>query len=231
MRYLLVLLIVANTATSVCAQSKSGYSINGNITGLVDGSKVYVIRGFERIDSTTVSKGRFTMKGTLVEPAFTYLYIGSGRSSEKLADILLDNQEVTVTGTKGDYDHVKVSGSDIDQQWKEWFGRDQRLGYQRYRLEQVHKSLLKKGDKADADSLKKITDEMMADRIALLKGYVKQYYDSPVGAVLPTLCTLQDKLTQADFMEMYNVLTPAMKSTKMAKETMQLAKTAKSSPK
>lgn len=231
MKLLFVLLIVAITATSVCAQNKDGYHIKGKITGLADGSKVYLIRGFKRIDSATVDKEQFAMEGTLSEPVFTYLYTGSGKNSQKLADILLDNREVSVIGTKSDYDHIKVSGSDIDQQWKEWFGRDQRLGYQRYRLEQVHKSLLKKGDKADADSLKKITDEMMTDRIALLKGYVKQYHDSPVGAVLPTLCTLQDKLTQADFTEMYNVLTPAMRSTKMAKETMQLAKTAKSSPK
>ncbi|MCC5612717.1 DUF4369 domain-containing protein [Nostoc sp. CHAB 5834] len=216
---------------STIAQNQSGYQVKGKIAGLTDGSKVYLIHGFKRIDSATVNKEQFTIDGMLAEPAFIYLYIGRGKDSKKLADILLDNRTVLVTGSQDDYDHIKVSGSDIDQQWKGWFSKDQRLGYQQYRLEQVYKSLLGKGERAAADSLKTITDEMMADRITLLKDYVKQYHNSAVGAVLPTLCTLQDKMSQTDFMEMYNVLTPEMKNTEMARETMQLAKRAKPSTK
>lgn len=231
MRSLLVIAFLLTAYISTIAQNQSGYQVKGKIAGLTDGSKVYLIRGFKRIDSATVNKEQFTIDGMLAEPAFIYLYTGRGKDSKKLADILLDNRTVLVTGTQDDYDHIKVSGSDIDQQWKEWFSKDQRLGYQRYRLEQVYKSLLGKGERATADSLKTITDEMMADRITLLKDYVKQYHNSAVGAVLPTLCTLQDKMSQTDFMEMYNVLTPEMKNTEMARETMQLAKQAKPSTK
>lgn len=210
-------------------QTTDGYRIRGEIKGLVDGSRVYLISGFKRIDSTIVKGERFSIHGVLNEPEFTYLYTGSGESSKKLADILLDNREVTVTGTKADYDHINVSGSEIDQQWKNWYNRDQQLGRRRFQLEQIYQSLLKKDNKSDAASLKKIIDEMTVERIALLKSYVKQHHDSPVGAVLPTLCTLQDQLTQADFMEMYDILTPSMKSTKMAQETKELARKTKSS--
>jgi hypothetical protein len=227
MKSLLGIAFLLTTYIPTIAQNQSGYQIKGKIAGLTDGSKVYLIRGFKRIDSATVDKEQFILVGTLPEPTFTYLYTRSGKDSKKLTDILLDNRVVSVIGTQSDYDHIKVSGSDIDQQWKEWFDKDQRLGYQRYRLEQVYKALLGKGERATADSLKTITDEIMADRITLLKDYVKQYHNSAVGAVLPTLCTLQDKMSQADFMEMYNVLTPEMKNTEMAKETMQLAKKAK----
>jgi len=231
MRSLLVIAFLLTTYIPAIAQNQNGYQVKGKIAGLTDGFKVYLIRGFKRIDSATVNKEQFVMDGILPEPAFISLYTGRGKDAKKLADILLDNRTVFVNGTLDDYDHIKVSGSDIDQQWKEWFSKDQRLGYQRYRIEQVYKSLLGKGEKASADSLKTITDEMMADRITLLKGYVKQYHNSAVGAVLPTFCTLQDKMNQADFMDMYNVLTPEMKNTEMAKETMQLAKKAKPSAK
>lgn len=231
MRSILVIAFFLNTYIPTFAQNQSGYQIKGKIAGLTDGSKVYLIRGFKRIDSATVNEEQFIIDGKLSEPAFIYLYTGRGRDSKKLADILLDNRTVFVTGSQDDYEHIKVTGSEIDQQWKEWFNKDQRLGYQRYRLEQVHKSLFGKGEKASADSLKTLTDEMMADRITLLKDYVKQYHNSAVGAVLPTLCTLQDKMSQTDFMEMYNILTPEMKNTEMAKETMQLAKKAKLSTK
>lgn len=212
---------------SVSAQNQNSYQIKGKIDGLTEGAKVYLIRGFKRIDSATVTKGHFFLEGTLAEPTFLTLYTGKGKESKKLADILLDNRAVRVTGTQAEYEHIQVSGSAIDQQWKEWLKKDTRLGYQRYRLDQIYKSLIGKGDKASADSLKMLLEEMQVDRITLLKDYVKQYHSSAVGAVLPTLCTLQDKLSQADFMDMYNVLSPAMKTTALAQETLQLAKKAR----
>lgn len=167
------------------------------------------------------------MRGSLWEPAFTSLYTGSGKDAKKVADLLLDNRKIMVTGTQSDYEHVNVSGSNLDQRWKEWFSQDQRMAYQGYRLEEVSKALLEKGDQTNAHVLRKVSEEIVTDRILLLKAYVKQYHDSAVGAVLPTLCTLHAQLSQADFMEMYHVLTLEMKKTEMAKETLHLAQKAK----
>ncbi|MCY7349258.1 MAG: DUF4369 domain-containing protein [Cytophagaceae bacterium] len=221
------IVFIVSIAVSL-AQESTGYRITGRITGLDDDVKVYLSRGTKRIDSASVKDGEFILAGSLIEPAFMYLYTGKGRESKKLADILLDNRELMVTGTKPDYDHVRVSGSDIDEQWRDWYDHDQHLGYQRHRLNQVYQSLLGKKDTASANVLKQLGNELMADRINMLKSYVKRYHNSASGAVLPTLCTLQDRLSRSDYMEMYEVLTPEMQNTEMGREIIKQANKAKS---
>ena len=199
-----------------------GYNIDGYILGLQDNSRIYLINGGlrKRIDSAVVKNNRFTMTGILNEPAFMYLYLGK---SNKLADILLDNSHIEVMGNVPIYDSIKVKGSDIDRQWKEWYQNDQRIGYQKYRLDKLYESLVEKKDSENAIVVKKLSEELMNDRINLLKGYVRRYNGSAVGAVLPTLCTIQTSLTKTDYLEMYNALTPGMRTTTLGKEILNLA--------
>ncbi|RZL03873.1 MAG: DUF4369 domain-containing protein [Hymenobacter sp.] len=56
-------------------QPGSGYEISGQITGLANGTRLYLIDGGRRvrIDSATVQQGRFALRGKLVEPVHTLL--------------------------------------------------------------------------------------------------------------------------------------------------------------
>jgi hypothetical protein len=63
----------------------------------------------------------------------------------------------------------------------------------------------------------------MNDRILLLKQSVKRNGDSPAGAVLPTLCTIQDQLTKDDVLQMYNSLSAKMKNTYFGNEIKKIA--------
>jgi hypothetical protein len=213
-------------------QSGSGYQVLGQVAGLPDGTKVYLIDGGRRkaIDSATVKQEQFILKGNLTEPAYMYLHAGRGRASKKLADILLDNRIVYVKGNKPEYDSITVSGSDIDQYWREWYEADQRVAYQRYKIKQVCESLATKKDTANANVLGKLIQEMQLERINLLKAYVKRRHDSAAGAVLPTLCTLGGDLTRADYMEMYNTLTPTWQQSSFGKEILAEAKKKKDVP-
>jgi hypothetical protein len=208
------------------AQEKNGYKIEGSVKGLPNQSKIYLIHGGQRktIDSAVVHNEHFVLSGNLQEPAHTYVYSGK---TNKLADILLDNRAIVLSGSKPMYDSVKISGSPIDQQWKEWYREDQRIGYQRFRLNQVMKSLTDKKDTGNAAVITQLADELMQDRIHLLKTYVKRYHDSAAGAVLPTLCTIQNQLTKADYLEMYHTLTVAMQNTSFGKEILDQAQKSK----
>ncbi len=214
--------VVLLPAISTFAQYAGGYKIEGHIKGLPHNSKIYLINGGQRktIDSAVVNKERFVLTGKLPEPAHTYVYSGK---TNKLADILLDNRAVTVTGRQPLYDSVQVSGSPIDQQWKEWYKEDQRIGYQRYRLNQVSKELTAKKDAANASIIQQLADELTQDRINLLKLYVKKYHDSATGAMIPTLCTLAHQLTKTDYLEMYQTLTVAMQNTSFGQEILNQA--------
>uniref|UniRef100_UPI001954695D DUF4369 domain-containing protein n=1 Tax=Stenotrophomonas maltophilia TaxID=40324 RepID=UPI001954695D len=87
-----------------------------------------------------VKNERFVLQGRVDDAFHTYLYEGK---SNKLADILLDNRKITVLGEKPFYDSITISGSAIDEQWKEWYKEDQRIGYRSYQLNQVINSLNK----------------------------------------------------------------------------------------
>jgi hypothetical protein len=215
-------LISVFSIKSSFAQNSANYRIEGHINGLADNSKIYLINGGQRktIDSAIVMNEHFLLTGKLSEPIHTYLYYGK---ATKLADILLDNREIRVNGSKPVYDSVKVSGSNIDEQWKDWYRHDQRLGYQRYRINQVYEALMDKKDTANAVVLKQISSELTDDRKELLKEYVRRYHDSPSGAVLPTFCTLQHQLTQADYLEMYSTLSIPMQNTAFGKEILNQA--------
>ena len=207
-------------------ENSDGYRIVGQVLGLTDESKIYLIHGGKRkrIDSAVVSNNRFFMTGKLDEPTHTYLYSGK---TIKLADILLDNRKIEVKGNAPIYDSIKISGSDIDMQWKEWYQNDQRIGYQKYRIDKLYESLMDKKDSDNAIVVKTLSQELMTDRITLLKTYVKRYNDSASGAVLPTLCTIQASLTKLDYLEMYDSLTPRMRSTTFGNEILKLAEKAK----
>lgn len=208
------------------AQNNPAYQVVGHVKGLADGTKMYLIDGNRRrtIDSTSVKQDQFTFQGSLVEPAHLYLHAGKGRTSQKLADILLDNRVVYIRGNKPEYDSIRVSGSDIDQYWKEWYKEDRQIGYQRYRISQVYKSLTERKDTANANVLGKLVGEMQLSRINLLKTYVKRYHDTAAGAALPMMCTLGDHLTGADYMEMFNTLTPNWQQSSFGKDILVQAK-------
>jgi hypothetical protein len=58
------------------------------------------------------------------------------------------------------------------------------------------------------------------ERITLLKGYVRRYHDTAVGAALPTLCTLGASLSGADYQEMYQSLTPRWQQSTLGREVL-----------
>ena len=204
------------------AQSGAGYEVTGQISGLADGTRLYLIDGSRRvrIDSATVQQGHFTLRGKVAEPVHTYLYAGRGRTSTKLTDILLDNQHVEINGSKPLYDDVIVSGSDIDRQWKEWFREDARLAQRRADLGQRATARLAQPDTAGAGTLRHERTQVQRERITLLKAYVRRYHDTAVGAALPNLCTLSASLTGADYQEMYQSLTPRWQQSTMGREVL-----------
>jgi hypothetical protein len=221
--YILAIVLISIGFCANTQGQQSNYKIEGHILGLDPTLKVYLINASQRkrIDSSVVMNSRFVLKGKVAEPLFTYLYSGK---TNKMADILLDNRDIEVKGNQPIYDSVKITGSEIDDQWREWSDHDQKIGYQIFRLNKLYQSLHKKQDTEAFPIVKQLTEELVADRIALLKYYVRKYHNSASGALLPTLCTIQDKLQHADYVEMYNTLTPQLQASQLGKDILTLAK-------
>jgi thiol-disulfide isomerase/thioredoxin len=98
--------------TVACSAQKDGYTINGNISGLEDGSMV-VISNFSRTalvsDTTEIKNGQFTFTGTLATPEMFYLIINDAQ--ETTQSFFLDNSTVTITGNFDDIDNLVIKGS------------------------------------------------------------------------------------------------------------------------
>jgi hypothetical protein len=209
------------------AQPQPGYQIEGYIKGLAEESKIYLINGGQRktIDSTLVKNEHFILTGHLDEPAHTYLYSGK---STKLADILLDNRLIKVKGSSPVYDSVQVSGSDIDKQWREWYALDQGIGYRQYLLKKEREVLLEKKDTTGVSLLTRKINQLMDERILLLKTYVKRYHDKASGAMIATLCTISEQLSKEDFIDIYHSLSLSMQQTAFGKEVLRQSHKSKS---
>lgn len=208
------------------AQAPASYRVVGDVRGLADNAKVYLINGGERrtIDSAAVRQGHFVLTGHLAEPAHMYLHAGKGRAAVKLADILLDNRTVSVQGDQPVYDHINVTGSDIDEHWKDWYRADTDLGTQRAAVRRVAESLAQRQDTANAAALRRVLAALQQSRVRLLKDYVARYHDTATGAMLPNLCTLGPSLTPADYQQMYQQLTPQWQESSFGKSLLAQAR-------
>jgi peroxiredoxin len=92
---------------------KTGFEINGSVTGFAEGAPVKLENGNDNsaIGSAKIAGGKFTIKGSVEEPQLCKLTI----ASEQPQFIYVENKKMTVTGTKPDIQHLKVTGSPSHQ--------------------------------------------------------------------------------------------------------------------
>jgi len=91
------------------AQNQKGFVIKGNVSGLADG-KVQIVTMSEEhavIASDSVKNGEFTLKGSVTEPNLYFLVL----SNEQPQYIYLENNPITITGSKADIKNIKIEGS------------------------------------------------------------------------------------------------------------------------
>lgn len=92
---------------------KTGFEINGSVTGFAEGSPVKLENGNDNsaMGSAKIAGGKFTIKGSVEEPQLCKITI----ASEQPQFIYVENKKMTVSGSKGDIQHLKVTGSPSHQ--------------------------------------------------------------------------------------------------------------------
>lgn len=98
---------------AACNKSADSYTINGNVQGFEDGTKVYINKqdenGFTKIDSTEIKGGTFELKGTAAEPDLNFIELGS--TQEFILPFVLENGDIKLTYDKAKPEDSKVVGS------------------------------------------------------------------------------------------------------------------------
>jgi peroxiredoxin len=107
-----IFLVLFLMPLSVFAQ-KTGFEINGSVTGFAEGAPVKLENGNDNsaMGSAKIAGGKFTIKGTVEEPQLCKLTI----ASEQPQFIYVENKKMTVSGGKTGIQHLKVTGSSSHQ--------------------------------------------------------------------------------------------------------------------
>ena len=94
-----------------------GYVIAGTVTGFADGTPVSFLN--EQTGSpeqqTTISKGKFVIKGKMDQPGFKGLIFNN---AQPLVPVFLDNSNIKITGNKDALDKMVITGSPSQDQFK-----------------------------------------------------------------------------------------------------------------
>jgi peroxiredoxin len=103
------LTLLAFFPTVLFAQNQKGFVIKGNVSGLADGKVQIVSTGEEHavLASDSAKNGVFTLKGSITEPNLYFLVL----SNEQPQYIYLENNPMTITGSKADIKNIKIEGS------------------------------------------------------------------------------------------------------------------------
>ena len=93
----------------VFSQTNNGFVLSGAVTGFPEGTMVKLINGNDNSDmaATKIGGGKFMIKGSVDEAQLCKLAIGN----ENPQYIYVENKKITVTGSKTDLQHLKVTGS------------------------------------------------------------------------------------------------------------------------
>jgi peroxiredoxin len=108
MKKFLTLLAIIPTVLFAQNQPK-GFVINGNVSGIADGKVQVLSMGEEHavIASDSIKNGVFTLKGSITEPNLYFLVL----SNEQPQYIYLENNPITITGSRADIKNIKIEGS------------------------------------------------------------------------------------------------------------------------
>ena len=104
---------------SVTGRSQQGFVINGNTSGLAEGSVVSLVNINDPTDTlakTPAAKGKFMLKGSVSEPG---LYILDFGQQQKKRMLFIDNSTVSVSGSAEDVQKMAVTGSASNKDFEE----------------------------------------------------------------------------------------------------------------
>jgi thiol-disulfide isomerase/thioredoxin len=101
------------------AGAQNSFVVNGAITGIANGTTVYIFNeeiGSDTLAKAKVTNGKFVLKGSVTEPALYYLAFAG---NNKRCYIFMDNKPIQFTGDIKTLDKAKVTGSPVHSEFKE----------------------------------------------------------------------------------------------------------------
>lgn len=115
-----LLLILFFSPLALLAQTTvKGFTIDGKLDGYADGTKITLIRNGQQTEwiSTTIQKGKFTLKEKLPEPELCFIVIDG---VQKPIEVYVENAMISVKGSQATPDKYEISGSKSHKDFSEF---------------------------------------------------------------------------------------------------------------
>ena len=127
-----------------CSQAPS-YTIEASIEGLSDGM-VYLKQrgasGWDTVDSTQATGGKFTFNGAVTTPE--QYVIMSGETVR--VPLFIENSKITVAGKAAEAKSITVTGSKVQDEYKAFVATTEALGAEQEAIYNQYKEARQKGD-------------------------------------------------------------------------------------
>jgi peroxiredoxin len=98
--------------------AQTEFTVNGTVSGLPDGAVVRInnVNDNGLVAQTTVSKEKFTVKGSIPEPGLYWITMGK----EQAQHVFLENTNVAIAGAAKDLKNMQVTGSQSHKDFEQF---------------------------------------------------------------------------------------------------------------
>lgn len=219
------LFALAFTAAVLVSCNKDGYTINGDVKGFEDGTKVYINKqdenGFTKIDSTEVKGGTFVFKNEKTPETDIY-FIELGKTQEFAFPFIFEKGEIKFSFDKEKPQEAKVTGTKNNDLMTSYNDEAYKIQKEIMDFQQQNQAKFmeaqQKGDQATMQSLMDQITKIQEKYVDQNKKFIGTNKDSYVSLLLLTQLAMSDALTPDEIKKHYNDLDASVKDTKKGKE-------------
>ncbi|SEH84378.1 Thiol-disulfide isomerase or thioredoxin [Paenimyroides aquimaris] len=220
---------LAFTAAVLVSCNKDGYTINGEVKGFEDGTKVYINKqdenGFTKIDSTVVKGGLFEFKNSKA-PEVDLYFIELDTTKMFMYPMVLEKGEIKFSFDKANQESTKVTGTknnDLMTSYNEEALKMQKeIQKEMQDFEQQNQAAFieaqQKGDQLTIQSLREQVSKIQEKYVDFNKNFISTNKDSYISLLLLTQLAMSDALTTEEIKNYYNAFDASVKDTKKGKE-------------
>lgn len=204
--------VIAFTAVIYAQAQSPVYKVSGRIED-AEGIQLYLQKTnagkLVNIDTALVSKGKFVFKtGSIEYPQMVYL---STADLKKRLSFFIENSEITIAGSLGNFAGSKVSGSKTQDEFYTLSNAMKELNSKYYEKKNAYQSALRTGNNNRADAISKEIKEIENEANQLPKDFIKSHPSSFVVPVI--LQSVSPSLSGSDLESIINSLDPAVAAT------------------
>jgi peroxiredoxin len=196
MKKSIIFLVVLAVAVS-CAK-KPGFVINGTINGADGGTIVLQKRipgGYSVIDSATIEKGIFKMKGVVDYPQMVNLSLKNKRGG---LNFFIENSEITIHGNADSLYMASVTGSQTQSQYESYKASFDETNARMSSIYDRYREARMAGDEKQASSVEKELEALDSTQTEMKKEYIAS---NPASFVSPIVLSEISYYLEADEME------------------------------